>query len=80
MTRPTSSSASAPTGGPLIEFTLSGTTAGVPLSWRAVDHIVLREDGLASQRVSYFDSVPLILTVLRHPGAWPAFVRSRLRR
>jgi ketosteroid isomerase-like protein len=66
--------------GVLIEFTLSGSTAGVPLSWHAVDHIVLRDDGLASQRVSYFDSAPLILEVLRHPRAWPAFVRSRRRR
>jgi ketosteroid isomerase-like protein len=66
--------------GVLIEFTLSGSTAGVPLSWRAVDHIVLREDGRASERVSYFDSAPLILAILRHPRTWPAFVRSRLRR
>ena len=66
--------------GVLIEFTLSGSAAGVPVSWRAVDHIVLREDGLASERVSYFDATPLILTVLRHPRAWPAFLRSRLRR
>ena len=66
--------------GILIEFTLSGSNAGVPLSWRAVDHIVLREDGLASERVSYFDSVPLILAALRHPRAWPTFVRGRLRR
>jgi hypothetical protein len=66
--------------GVLIEFTLSGSTAGVPVSWRAVDRIVLREDGLASERVSYFDSAPLALKVLRRPRAWPAFLRSRLRR
>jgi len=66
--------------GVLIELTLSGSTAGVTFSWRAVDHVVLREDGLASERVSYFDSGPLVSRVLRHPRAWPAFVRSRLRR
>lgn len=66
--------------GVLIEFTLSGSTAGVPISWPAVDRISLREDGLASERVSYFDTTPLILTILRHPRTWPAFVRSRLRR
>lgn len=66
--------------GVLIEFALSGSAAGVPVSWSAVDHIVLREDGLASERVSYFDATPLILNVLRHPRAWPAFLRSRLRR
>jgi len=66
--------------GVLIEFTLSGSVAGVPVSWRAVDHVVLREDGLAGERVSYFDSGPLVLTALRHPRTWPAFLRSRLRR
>jgi hypothetical protein len=66
--------------GVLIEFTLSGSIAGVPVSWRAVDRVALRDDGLASERVSYFDSAPLVVTVLRHPRAWPAFARSRLRR
>ena len=66
--------------GVLIELTLSGSAAGAHVSWRAVDRIVLREDGLASERVSYFDSTPLILTVLRNPRAWPAFLRNRLGR
>jgi hypothetical protein len=38
--------------GLLIEFTLSGTVAGVELSWDVVDRIVLREDGLATARIS----------------------------
>ncbi len=66
--------------GVLIEFTLSGTAGGGPVSWDAVDRIVLREDGLATTRISYFDTAPLIRTVARRPRAWPAFVRSRLRR
>jgi hypothetical protein len=66
--------------GVLIEFSLSGSIAGVPISWPAVDHIVLRDDGLATERVSYFDTVPLALTALRHPRTWLAFLRSRLRR
>lgn len=65
--------------GVLIEFTLSGSAAGAPISWHAIDRIVLRDDGLASERVSYFDSTPLLLNVLRRPRAWPAFLRSRLR-
>jgi hypothetical protein len=71
-----------PTGyGLLIEFTLAGTAAGrVPVSWDAVDRIVLREDGLATERVSYFDPLPLALRLARHPSTWPAFARSRLRR
>lgn len=67
--------------GLLIEFTLAGTAAGrVPVSWDAVDRIVLRADGLASERVSYFDAAPLALRIARHPRAWPALLRSRLRR
>ena len=66
--------------GVLIEFTLSGSPAGVAASWPAIDRIVLREDGLASERVSYFDPAPLAVKVLRRPRAWPAFLRSRLRR
>jgi hypothetical protein len=66
--------------GVLIEFTLSGNAGGGPVSWDAVDRIVLREDGLASARISYFDTAPLIGTVARRPRAWPAFLRSRLRR
>jgi hypothetical protein len=66
--------------GVLIEFTLSGSAGGKPISWTAVDRFVLGEDGLASERVSYFDSVPIALTAMRRPRAWPAFIRSRLRR
>ena len=65
--------------GVLIEFTLSGTASGARVSWPAVDRIVLGDDGLASERVSYFDTVPLAGAVVRNPRAWPAFLRSRLR-
>ena len=63
--------------GVLIDFTLSGSAGGAPISWRAVDRIEIGEDGLATERVSYFDSLPLIAAVARRPRAWPAFVRSR---
>jgi hypothetical protein len=66
--------------GVLIEFTVSGRAGGRPISWRAVDRFVIGADGLATERVSYFDSAPLALTVARRPRAWPAFLRSRLRR
>ena len=66
--------------GVLIEFTLSGTAGDEPISWTAVDRFVLGEDGLATERVSYFDSASLVLTVCAAPRAWPAFLRSRLRR
>lgn len=66
--------------GVLIEFTLSGTAGGAPISWRAVDRFVLDEDGLATERVSYFDSAPIAATVVRRPRAWPGFARVQLRR
>lgn len=65
--------------GVLIEFTLSGTVAGAPISWTAVDRFVIGPDGLATERVSYFDSGSILASVARHPRAWPAFIRSRLR-
>jgi hypothetical protein len=65
--------------GLLIEFTLSGNAGGGPISWHAVDRFVLGEDGLATERVSYFDSAPIALTVARRPRAWPGFARLRLR-
>ena len=64
--------------GVLIDFTLRGSAGGAPISWRAVDRIEIGEDGLATERVSYFDSVPLILALARRPRAWPGFVRSRI--
>ncbi len=66
--------------GVLIEFTLSGVAGGKPISWDAVDRFVVGEDGLATERVSYFDAMPIVLTAARRPRAWPAFLRSRLRR
>jgi SnoaL-like domain len=66
--------------GVLIEFTLSGVAGGKPISWTAVDRFVLGADGLATERISYFDSAPIVLTAARRPRAWPALVRSRLRR
>jgi ketosteroid isomerase-like protein len=66
--------------GLLIEFTLSGTVGGAPVSWDAVDRFVLREDGLATVRVNYFDSARLSAALARRPRAWPALLRSRLGR
>jgi hypothetical protein len=65
--------------GVLIEFTLSGTAAGKPISWSAVDRFVVGDDGLATERVSYFDSMPIVLAAATRPRGWPAFLRSRLR-
>jgi hypothetical protein len=64
--------------GVLIEFTLSGTAGGKPISWHAVDRFVIGEDGLATERVSYFDSMPILLAALTRPRGWLALLRSRL--
>ena len=66
--------------GVLIEFTVTGKVGGKPISWHAVDRFVIDAQGLASERVSYFDSTPIALTLAGRPRAWPAFLRSRLRR
>jgi ketosteroid isomerase-like protein len=65
--------------GVLIEFTARGTAGGKPISWEAVDRFTLGEDGLATERATYFDSLPLILTLAGRPRVWPWFARSRLR-
>lgn len=66
--------------GVLIEFTLHGTAGGRPISWDAVDRFVLDGDGLATERISYFDSVPVALAVASRPKAWPDFARVQLGR
>jgi ketosteroid isomerase-like protein len=65
--------------GVLIEFTVRGTAGGAPISWESVDRFVLNADGLASERFTYFDSLPLVLTLVRRPGTWLGFTRSRVR-
>jgi hypothetical protein len=46
--------------GCFIEFTLSGTLNGTPISWRAVDSFEIDADGMAAERVSFFDPTPLL--------------------
>lgn len=53
--------------GVLIEFTLSGTLPGGPFSWGVVDRFVLGEDGLATERIGYFDSAPVVAALSATP-------------
>jgi hypothetical protein len=62
-----------------IHFTLSATYGGRPISWDAVDRFVLRDDGLATERVSFFDSQPLGLQMLSRPRGWLQLARSGFR-
>ena len=60
-------------------FTLRATYGGRPIRWDAVDRFVLRDDGLASERVSFFDSQPLVLQMLTRPRGWLQLARSGFR-
>jgi ketosteroid isomerase-like protein len=63
----------------LIELTLTGSVAGRPFRLAVVDRVTLR-DGLAAERVSYFDPTPLLLAVASRPTAWPRFLRIQASR
>jgi SnoaL-like domain len=58
-----------------IEFTLSGTFGGRPIAWHAVDRFLLK-DGLGIERVSYFDSLPLVARLMSRPPGWGRLWRS----
>lgn len=60
-----------------IELTLAGTLGGKPFSWGLVDVLTLSGERV-SRRVSYFDSAPLALALLRRPRAWRSAARVRL--
>ena len=62
-----------------IEFRLLCTLGGQPVAWPVVDRFSLRE-GMATERVSFFDPTTLLLAVLRHPSTWRAFARTRVSR
>jgi ketosteroid isomerase-like protein len=61
-----------------IEFTLAGTFGARPIEWDAVDRFVLR-DGLAAERVSYFDSLPLAIEMALRPRGWRQLARAGFR-
>jgi hypothetical protein len=62
-----------------IHFTLTATYGGRPISWDAVDRFLVGEDGLAIERVSFFDSQPLALQMLMRPRGWAQLARSGFR-
>jgi hypothetical protein len=53
-----------------IEFRLRGTIGGKPFEWPVVDRFTLRQDGLATERVSYFDALPVLAAAARRPSGW----------
>lgn len=63
-----------------IHLRFTTTLDGAPLGWDAVDLLRLTPVGTAVFRESFFDSVPVTTTLLRHPRALARWVRSSLRR
>jgi ketosteroid isomerase-like protein len=61
-----------------IELTLRGRLGRRPVAWRTCDRVTLR-DGVAVERESYFDPLPLLAAVARSPRTWPRFLALRLR-
>ena len=51
--------------GVFIEFTLSGTVGSERISWQVIDRFILGEDGLATERVAYYDPAPVAAALTR---------------
>ena len=62
----------------LIQHTLGGTLGGRRIEWEVCDRITL-VDGKVAERIAYFDSLPVVLAILRRPRAWLQFARLRMR-
>jgi ketosteroid isomerase-like protein len=60
-----------------IDFTMSCNFGGGHLSWPAVDRFVLR-DGVALERINYFDPTRLFIQILRRPRGWRNLARALL--
>lgn len=52
-----------------IEFRLYGRIGGKVIEWPNVNRLVLH-DGKAIERVTYFDPLTILPTLLRHPSIW----------
>jgi hypothetical protein len=59
-----------------IEFHLEGTLGGRPVRLHVTDRFALR-DGVVTERASFFDPTPLLVTALRHPRALLALATMR---
>lgn len=59
-----------------IEFRLRATLGGRPVEWPLIDRFVVGPDGLAVERLTYFDPLPLVLATVARPAGWWRFWRS----
>jgi len=62
-----------------IEFRLRATIGGRPFEWPVVDRFLLREDGMAVERISYFDALPLLAAAAARPSGWRQLLALRRR-
>lgn len=63
-------------GTAFIEFTLTGTLGGKPLSWRAVDRMALDGEKLVL-RETYYDPLPVLVALITRPRAWLRVLGTR---
>lgn len=59
-----------------LELRLIGTLAGQTVEWPVVDYFIL-EGEKAIHRVSYFDTLPLVIRICKSPSAILDFLRFR---
>ncbi|OBA76956.1 hypothetical protein A5641_19490 [Mycobacterium sp. 1554424.7] len=59
-----------------IEFRLHARVGGRIIEWPNVNRLVLH-DGKAIERVTYFDPLTILPTLLRHPPIWWRWLRAR---
>ena len=62
-----------------IEFRLRARIGHAVIEWPNVNRLLLR-DGRAIERVTYFDPIAILPTLLRHPSVWWRWWRSRVGR
>ena len=59
-----------------IELSLGGTLGKNYVEWNLLDRLKLDEQGKCSERISYFDPLPLILRIILTPTSWFRLFRS----
>lgn len=63
-----------------VEIELTGTVGGVPLTLNVVDRLELSSDGVVLRRDSFFDPLPVAVSLLGRPRAWLTWWHSGVGR
>lgn len=59
-----------------INIRCTATVAGRAIAFQAVDRLTLDQTGLVVRRDSYFDPIPVVISLACRPSAWVAWWRS----